>query len=221
MGSGGVIVPPATYFEKIQAVLRRHDVLFLADEVICGFGRLGDMFGCQTFDIAARHDHRRQGAVLRLPADLGADGLRADLAGLPARRATRSACSATASPIRAIRSAPPSRCETLKIYEEMDIVGRVRAVAPRCRTGCARYAEHPLVGEVRGIGLVAGLELVRDKATREPFAPEHNIGLFIERRCQEHGVILRALGDTLTVAPPLIAERDTIDEMVRVVGRRA
>ena len=69
-----------------------------------------------------------------------------------------------------------------------------------------------------GLGWFAGLELVRDKATRDPFASEQNIGLFIERRCQEHGVILRALGDTLTVAPPLIVDRETLAEVVRVVG---
>ena len=108
--------------------------------------------------------------------------------------------------------------ETLKIYDEMDIVGHVRSVAPALQTGLRRYADHPLVGEVRGLGLVSGLELVRNKASREPFAPELNLGLFIERRCQDRGAILRALGDTLTVAPPLVVDEETIGMLVKIVG---
>ncbi len=217
MGSGGVIVPPATYFDKVQSVLRRYDVLFLVDEVICGFGRLGDMFGCQTYNLQPDMITVAKGlssgyqpisalmvsqpiyeACLRQSDKIGVFGHGFTYSGHPV-------CAAVA-------------LETLAIYEEMDVVGHVRAVAPALQDGLRAYADHELVGEVRGLGMVAGLELVRDKATREPFAPEQNIGLFIERRCQEHGVILRSLGDTLTAAPPLTAERDTIDEVVRVVG---
>jgi len=95
----------------------------------------------------------------------------------------------------------------------------VRAVAPLLQKGLRGYAGHPLVGEVRGIGLMGGLELVKDKATKTPFPPELNVGLFIERRCQEHGAILRALGDTLTAAPPLIIEPSEIEQILRIIGR--
>jgi 4-aminobutyrate---pyruvate transaminase len=218
MGSGGVIVPPVTYFDKVQAVLKRYDVLFLVDEVICGFGRLGDMFGCETYNLKPDMITLAKGlssgyqpisallvseqifeACLNQSKKIGVFGHGFTYSGHPV-------CAAVA-------------IETLKIYEEIDVVGHVRAVAPVLQDGLRAYADHPLVGEVRGIGLVAGLELVRDKAKRESFPPELNVGLFIERRCEEHGVILRSLGDTLTAAPPLIAERDTLEEIVRVVGK--
>jgi 4-aminobutyrate---pyruvate transaminase len=217
MGSGGVIVPPPTYFDKVQEVLKRHDVLFLVDEVICGFGRLGDMFGCQTYGLKPDMITLAKGlssgylpisALLISEAIAAACVRQSDKIGVFGHGFTYSGhpvCAAVA-------------VETLKIYEEMDIVGHVREVAPVLQDGLRAYADHPLVGEVRGLGMVAGLELVRDKAKRESFAPEQNVGLFIERCCQDRGVILRSLGDTLTAAPPLTAERDTLEEVVRVIG---
>ncbi len=196
MGTGGIIVPPKTYFEKIQAVLKRHDVLFIVDEVICGFGRLGDMFGCQTFglkpDIIAMAKGLSSGylpisavlvsediyrACLEESGKIGVFGHGFTYSGHPV-------CAAVA-------------LEALKIYEETDIVGHVRAVAPVLQEGLRGYAGHPLVGD----------------------PPELNVGLFIERRCQEHGAILRALGDTLTAAPPLIIEPSEIEQILRIIGR--
>ena len=84
--------------------------------------------------------------------------------------------------------------------------------------GLKAYADHPLVGEVRGCGLMAAVELVRDKKTKEPFPAAANIGLYIERRCQEHGAILRALGDALTAAPPLVISVSEVNELNRIVG---
>ena len=218
MGTGGVIVPPATYFAKIQAVLKRHDVLFIVDEVICGFGRLGTMFGCQTFglkpDIITMAKGLSSGylpisavlvsediyrACLDESGKIGVFGHGFTYSGHPV-------CAAVA-------------VEALKIYAETDIVGHVRAVAPLLQEGLGGFAEHPLVGEVRGLGLMGGLELVKDRATRTPFPAELNVGLYIERRCQEHGAILRALGDTLTVAPPLIIEPPEIERILRIIGR--
>jgi len=218
MGTGGIIVPPKTYFEKVQAVLKRHDVLFIVDEVICGFGRLGDMFGCQTFglkpDIITMAKGLSSGylpisavlisediyrACLEESGKIGVFGHGFTYSGHPV-------CAAVA-------------VEALKIYEETDIVGHVRAVAPLLQEGLRGYAGHPLVGEVRGIGLMGGLELVKDKAAKTPFPPELNVGLFIERRCQEHGAILRALGDTLTAAPPLVIEPPEIERILRIIGR--
>ena len=218
MGTGGIILPPKTYFEKIQAVLRRHDVLFIVDEVICGFGRLGDMFGCQTFGLkpdiitmakglssgylpisAVLVSEKIYRACLDESSKIGVFGHGFTYSGHPV-------CSAVA-------------VEALKIYAETDIVGHVRKVAPVLQEGLRGFAGHPLVGEVRGIGLMGGLELVKDKASKTPFAPELNVGLYIERRCQEHGAILRALGDTLTAAPPLIIEASQIEQILRIIGR--
>jgi 4-aminobutyrate--pyruvate transaminase len=217
MGSGGVIVPPATYFEKIQAVLKRYDILLVADEVICGFGRLGAMFGSQLFGLKPDMMTCAKGlssgylpisalliseqiwqACLAESGRIGVFGHGFTYSGHPV-------CAAVA-------------LETLKIYEELDIVQLVRESAPRLQDGLRRFAGHPLVGEVRGMGLVAALEIVRDKSTKQGFDPKVEIGLYLERRCQAHGVIVRALGDALTIAPPLIIEPQQIDEILRVVA---
>ncbi len=217
MGSGGVIVPPRTYFEKIQAVLKRYDVLFVVDEVICGFGRLGAMFGSEVFGLKADMMLCAKGlssgympisavlisepiwqACLTESGKIGVFGHGFTYSGHPVAAAVA--------------------LETLKIYEETDIVSHVKKVAPQLQDGMRRFADHPLVGEARGLGLVAGLELVRNKAAKTSFDSAAAIGLHIERRCQEPGVILRALGDTLTVAPPLVIEEREIDDIVRVVG---
>lgn len=217
LGSGGVIIPPRTYFAKIQAVLKRYDVLLVADEVICGFGRLGAMFGSELFGMEPDMMTCAKGlssGYLPISALLISEPIwqaclsESDKVGVFGHGFTYSGhpvCAAVA-------------LETLKIYDEMDIVGRVKAMAPRLQEGLQAFAFHPLVGEVRGIGLVAALEIVRDKAKKESFDPKASIGLFIERRCQEHGVILRALGDALTIAPPLIVNEAEIDEILRVVG---
>jgi 4-aminobutyrate--pyruvate transaminase len=217
MGSGGVIVPPATYFDKVQAVLKKYDVLFVVDEVICGFGRLGDLFGCNTFNLKPDIMTMAKGlssgylpisavmisepiwqACLSESSKIGVFGHGFTYSGHPV-------CAAVA-------------LETLAIYEDLDIVNRVRRMAPVLQDGMAALADHPLVGETRGLGLVGALEIVKDKATKESFPPAANIGLYIERRCQEHGVILRALGDALTIAPPLIVEKADIEEILRVVA---
>ena len=217
MGSGGVIVPPATYFDKVQAVLKKYDVLFVVDEVICGFGRLGDLFGCNTFNLKPDIMTMAKGlssgylpisavmisepiwqACLSESSKIGVFGHGFTYSGHPV-------CAAVA-------------LETLAIYEDLDIVNRVRRMAPVLQDGVAALGDHPLVGETRGLGLVAALEIVKDKATKQGFPPAANVGLVLERRCQEHGVILRALGDALTIAPPLIVEKADIHEILRVVA---
>jgi 4-aminobutyrate--pyruvate transaminase len=109
--------------------------------------------------------------------------------------------------------------ETLKIYEERDILRHVREVAPRFQEGLRRFAGHPLAGEVRGIGLIGGIELVRDKGTKAPFDPKLGVGATFALRAQEHGLIVRAMGDTVALCPPLIITAAEIDEMMRRYGR--
>jgi 4-aminobutyrate---pyruvate transaminase len=120
-------------------------------------------------------------------------------------------------------SAHPVCCavalEALKIYEERDIVSRVRAAAPRLQQGLRRFASHPLVGEVRGIGLLAAVELVQDKASRAPFDPKQGVGQILAARAQEHGLIIRALVDNIAFCPPLIISADEIDELLRRFGK--
>ena len=213
MGAGGVIVPPETYFEKIQAVLRRHDVLMVADEVICGFGRTGNMFGCETFNI--RPDmmvvaKQLSSAYQPISALLVSDDIyqviadQSDSLGTFGHGYTYSG-----HPVPAAVA-----LETLKIYEERQIVQRIRDISPFFFEQLQRFADHPLVGNVRGIGLIAGIELVQDKTTRVPFPAKAAMAAFLVKKAQENGVILRALpGDTVAVCPPLIIKEDEIREI--------
>jgi 4-aminobutyrate--pyruvate transaminase len=214
MGAGGVIVPPATYFEKIQPVLSKHGVLLVADEVICGFGRTGNMFGSQTFHIepdimtcakALTSGYLPMSATLVSAPIYEVLLAQSDKLGIFGHGYTYSA-----HPVPAAVA-----LETLRIYEERDIVGHVRRVGPRLQTGLRRFSEHPLVGEARGIGLIGALELVRDRNTRANFDPKAGVGAYLVKRAQAHGAILRNMaGDVIAFSPPLIISDDEIDALL-------
>ena len=218
MGAGGVFVPPPTYFEKVQAVLKKHDVLFIVDEVICGFGRTGNLWGCETFNLepdimtiakALTSAYLPLGAVLISEPIYQALVKESEKIGIFGHGYTY-----TGHPVCAAVA-----LETLKIYQERDIVGHVRRVAPRLQDGLRRLADHPLVGEVRGIGLIAAVELVKDKATKESFDPAGAVGLYLGKQAQKHGLIVRALGDIIAFSPPLIMTGEEIDEMLARFGK--
>jgi 4-aminobutyrate--pyruvate transaminase len=214
MGAGGVITPPATYFDRIQPILRKYDVLFVVDEVICGFGRTGHMFGSQTYnlqpDIMTLAKALSAGYV-PISASLISNPLydilvaQSDKLGIFGHGYTYSS-----HPVPAAVA-----LETLKIYDERDIVGAVRRVGPRMQAGIRSYVDHPLVGDARGIGLIGAVELVRDKATKQSFDPKAGVGAYLVRRAQHHGAILRNMpGDIVAFSPPLIISETEIDEMM-------
>ena len=219
MGAGGVIVPPATYWQKIQAVLEKYDVLLIADEVICGFCRTGNMFGSETFGLkpnmmtvakalsssylpisAVMIDEKVYSVVRDNSGKIGTFGHGYTYSGHPVPAAVA--------------------LETLKIYEERDILGHVRSMSPRLQGGLRSFAGHSLVGEVRGTGLIGAIELVKDKATRENFDAAHAVGPYCMARAQNHGLLVRALpGDALAFCPPLVVKEEEIDMIVERFGR--
>jgi len=215
MGAGGVVVPPATYFDRVQTILRKYDVLFIVDEVICGFGRTGNMFGSQTFDL--RPDIMTVAKALSagyqpISANLLTNEIyevllaQSDKLGVFGHGYTYSA-----HPVPAAVA-----LETLKIYAERDILAQVRKVGPRMQAGIHAYADHPLIGEARGIGLIGAVELVRDKATKQGFDTKAGVAAYLVRRAQHHGLILRNMpGDNIAFCPPLIISDSEIDEMMR------
>jgi 4-aminobutyrate--pyruvate transaminase len=219
MGAGGVIVPPGTYFDRIQPILAKYEILFVVDEVICGFGRTGNMFGSQTFNL--RPDIMTLAKALSagyqpISADLVTNRLyeilvtQSDKLGIFGHGYTYSG-----HPVPAAVA-----LETLKIYEERDIVGEVRRVGPRMQEGIRSYADHPLIGEARGIGLIGAVELVRDKATKQSFDPKAGVAAHLVRRAQHHGAILRNMpGDIVAFSPPLIISESEIDEMMGCFGK--
>lgn len=214
MGAGGVIVPPAGYFTKVQAVLKKYDILFIADEVICGFGRTANMWGSETFALSPdmiTMAKALSSGYLPISALMVSEEIYADV------RKHSAALGTFAHGFT--YSGHPVSCavalETLKIYEERDILGHVRRVAPAFQDMLHRYQSHPLVGEVRGVGLVGALELVRDKDSREPFPPAAGVGPSLVREAQKHGLIVRALGDSIALSPPLILNEDDIADIAR------
>jgi len=217
MGAGGVIVPPKTYWKKIQAVLKKYDVLLIADEVICGFGRTGNMFGCQTYDIKPDMivvAKALSSSYLPISAVLLSDPLYQGIADNSAKIGTFGhGFTYSGHPVAAAVA-----LETLKIYEERYIVGHVQTVTPRLQDGLRRFADHPLVGEIRGAGLIAAVELVADRDTRTPFDPPGRVGGYIAQRAQAHGLIVRNLVDSVAFCPPLIITEEQIDAMLDRFG---
>jgi len=219
MGAGGVIVPPATYWDKVQKVLEKYDILFIADEVICGFGRTGNMFGTETFNLRPNMmtiAKALSSAYLPISAVLVDEKVYAAIRDNSDRIGTFGhGYTYSGHPVSAAVA-----LETLKIYEERDIVGHVRRVMPKLQNGLRRYADHPLVGEVRGVGLVAAVELVSDKSTHENFDPALGVGAYCMARAQDHGLLIRALaGDALAFSPPLVISEDEVGMIVDRFGK--
>ncbi|MEM7224961.1 MAG: aspartate aminotransferase family protein [Pseudomonadota bacterium] len=209
-GAGGVVVPPAGYWQKIQALLKKHDILLIADEVICGFGRTGNYWGSQTFGIEP--DIMTMAKALSAAyAPISAIMINEQIYQVLADRSAELGNFGQGHTYGAHPLSAAVALETLKIYDERDTVGHVRAVAPRLQEGLRRLADHPLVGEVRGTGLIGAIELVADKATKAPFDPIGQVGGAFAARAQEAGLIIRNMGDTIGVCPPLIITEAEID----------
>lgn len=218
IGAGGAILPPVTYFEKVQAVLKRYEILFIVDEVICAFGRTGRMWGSQTFalnpDLITCAKALSAGmqpisallisepvyqAMLLQSRKLGSFAHGATYAGHPVAAAVA--------------------LETLTIYDEMDMLGHVGRVGAYMQNALGRFADHPLVGDVRGVGLLTGLELMRDKRMRTPFDPTQRIGAVVTECAKRHGLLVRVIGDRIALSPPLIITEAEIDELSSRLGR--
>ncbi|MBV8456306.1 MAG: aspartate aminotransferase family protein [Acetobacteraceae bacterium] len=220
MGAGGVIVPPRGYFEKIQAICRKYDILFVADEVICGFWRTGNYWGSQTFNIQPdiiTTAKALSSSYLPISAVMVNDRVFQGLASESNAIGTFGhGFTYSGHPVPAAVA-----IETLKIYDETDIGSHVREVGPYMQRALRdRFADHPLVGEVRGIGLIGAVELVADKNTRQNFDPTAKIGARWVKLVEQNGVISRAVpGDILCFSPPLIITATEIDRMVDAVGR--
>jgi 4-aminobutyrate--pyruvate transaminase len=217
MGAGGVILPPATYWEKIQAVLHKYDVLLIADEVICGFGRTGEMWGSTTYGIrpdiitcakGLSSGYLPIGAVMVSEEIYAALARQSEKIGVFGHGFTYSGHPVTSA----------VALETLKIYEETSLLAHIQSVAPRMQAGLRHFADHPLVGEVRGVGLIGAVELVADKTTKTPFDAKLATGGFLAKRAHHHGVIIRALGDSIAFCPPLIVNEEEIDLMLERFG---
>ncbi|XLS84532.1 hypothetical protein HN51_034698 [Arachis hypogaea] len=218
MGAGGVIPPPATYFEKIQAVVKKYDILFIADEVICAFGRLGTMYGCDKYGIkpdlvslakALSSAYLPIGAVLVSPEVSEVIHSQSNKLGSFSHGFTY--------------SGHPVSCavaiEALKIYKERNIVEKVANISPRFQDGVKAFADSPIVGEIRGTGLILGTEFTDNKSPNDPFPPEWGIGAYFGAQCEKHGMLVRVAGDNIMMSPPFIISPEEVDELISIYGK--
>lgn len=216
-GAGGVILPPAGYFRRVQALCRKHDILFIADEVICGFGRTGAMWGSETFDIQPDMltcAKALSSSYIPIAALLISDRVFEAMVD-QSRKISLFGHGFTYSghPVAAAVAV-----ETLKIYEERNIVGMAQASSPILQKGLRAFASHALVGEVRGCGMIAGVELVADKALKKPFDASKGAGALVQEEAKARGILVRALGDTIAFCPPLIIPDTELRDVVERFG---
>lgn len=217
-GGGGVIIPPAGYYARVQEVLKRNDIFFIADEVISGFGRLGEAFGTQVFDL--KPDFITTAKMLSAAyAPISALYLSERICGWLAEGSDRVGYFGHGYTYSGHPVSAAVALETLKIYESDGVIDHVKRVSPRFQAGLRALASHPLVGEARGIGLIGALELAADPAARKPFAAEMGVGAEVLRRAMARGLIVRAIpGDVIALAPPLIIREEEIDELFGILS---
>lgn len=219
MGAGGVLIPPATYFEKVQAVLARHDIAFIADEVICGFGRTGNWWGSQTFGIQPSTITMAK-AITSAYVPMGALTVPEDVYQALVEASGKHGVFAHGFTYSGHPLACAVALKTIEIYERIKIVEHVRRVAPIFQLRLKALADHALVGEARGVGLIGGLELVKDKPSKLGFESKLGVGAKAARFAEEEGLLCRAVGgDTVALCPPLIIDGAEINVMFDCMTR--
>lgn len=214
MGAGGVVPPPDGYFSEIQKVLKKHDILFIADEVICGFGRLGTMFGTNLYQLEPDMMTLAKGltsAYVPMSAAVISEKVWDVLkSGSPETGPFAHGYTYGGHPLAAAAG-----LKTIEIMERENLVDHAHKVGAYLQRRLREtFSENPLVGEVRGVGLMAGVELVADKDKKIPFEPSVQIGPRVTQLLMEEGVIHRAINNTIAFSPPLVITETDIDEML-------
>ena len=211
-GAGGVIVPPANYWAEIQKICRKYDILLAADEVICGFGRTGNWFGSQTFEITPDIMSMAKGLSSGyLPISAVAIGNRIADALTEHDDDFNHGFTYSGHPVAAAVA-----LETIRIMKREKLIERVADdIGPYFQQQLReRLGNHPLVGSIDGVGLVAGIALVKDKQNKEFFPEDIDIGTICRDHCFQNGLIMRATGSRMVLSPPLVINRDEIDELL-------
>lgn len=220
-GAGGVIVPPDGYFEAVQAVLKKYDVLLIADEVICGFGRCGTWFGSQYFniqpDIMTVAKGLTSGYIPMSGSLISEDIYDVFLETSPEVGSFSHGFTYSAHPIAAAAG-----IKNIEIMERENLIGNAATVGAYFQEQLrAHFSDHPLVGEVRGVGLVAAVELSNDKTNKGQFSLEDGVGARLAQLALGEGLIARALplATAISFSPPLIVTRADCDEIIARFGR--
>lgn len=214
-GAGGVIIPPATYWPEIQRIVDKYGILLISDEVICAFGRLGHWFAYEKFgykpDLVTFAKAVTSGYI-----PLGGVMVGNRVADVLIQQGGEFNHGYT-------YSGHPVACAValanLDLMEKENLPQRVKDdIGPYLAKGFEAIAEHPLIGSAETCGFTAGLVLVKNKATRERFAAELSVGMVCRRHCFQNGLIMRAVGDRMIIAPPLVMTHAEIDELLRLIS---
>ena len=209
-GAGGVIVPPDSYWPEVKRILAERDILFIADEVICGFGRTGNWFGSQTLDLTPDIMTIAKGLSSGYQP-IGGSIVSSKIAKVLAEDEFNHGYTYSGHPVAAAVA-----LENLRILEEEKVVEHVRDVAgPYMREKWESLTEHPLVGEAKIVGLMGSIALTPDKASRAPFAaPAGTAGFMTRERCFANNLIMRHVYDRMIISPPLVIKPDEIDILI-------
>tara|TARA_B100000085_G_C18563327_1_gene520461 strand:- start:143 stop:1498 length:1356 start_codon:yes stop_codon:yes gene_type:complete len=216
IGAGGVLVPPQNYFPRVQEVLDQYGIPLISDEVVCGFGRTGNIWGLETFNMkpssitiakALSSGYMPISAVIipdeifepvkNASNEIGVFGHGYTYSGHPV------ACAV------ALR--------TLEIYEETNLFTHAKEMSFGFQSYAHKLDKHEFVGEVRGVGMVAGIEFVENKETKKPFMPIGKMGQLVAKICQKNGLIVRAIGDTIAICPPLIITEEQMHQLFDIL----
>ena len=216
MGAGGVITPPKGYFEAIGKVLAKYDVLMIADEVICGFGRTANWFGTETYNIPATSASMAKQLTASY-APLSAVAINAEMADAIEAESNRQPVLGHGYTYGGHPLGCAVGCATLDIYKKRGILDHVRKVSPKFEAHLKRLGEHPLVGEARCSGLMGALEVSPDPASAAMFAQPGKVGAKVQQELLGHGVIIRPIGDSVAFCPPMVISEDEIDAMFEPV----
>ena len=214
-GAGGVIVPPASYWPEIQRICRRHGILLVSDEVICGFGRTGKWFGCQHFGV--------EPDLMAIAKGLSSGYM--PIGGVVVRDHVAETLELGGEFFHGFTySGHPVACAVaaanIALMRRERLVERVaNEIGPYFQAALRTLADHPLVGEVRGVGLIGAVELVRRKDPLERLAERGRTGLICRDHCFASGLVMRAVGDTMIVSPPLVIGEAEVDELVRLARK--
>ena len=210
-GAGGVIIPPDTYWPEIQRICKKYGILLIVDEVICGFGRLGEWFGSEYFDIEAD----------LMPIAKGLSSGYLPIGGLMVGDRVAETVINKGSDFNHgfTYSGHPAACavalENIRILKDEKIIEKAKnELSPYLQKKWLALGDHPLVGEARGVGMVGALELVKDKNTKTSYPSDQNVGAICRDFCFNNGLIMRAVGDAMIICPPLVISHSEINELI-------
>jgi adenosylmethionine-8-amino-7-oxononanoate aminotransferase len=217
MGAGGVIPPSGGYFQAIQPILKRHGIPLIADEVICGFGRTGEVWGSQTYgfmpDAIIASKAMSAGFFPMGSVILGPELTDRMQAAVEAIEEFPHGFTASGHPVGCAIS-----LKAIDVILNEGLLDNVKALTPKFEAGLGELARHPNIGEARGKGLMGALEAVQDKATKTPFPGDLSVSERIANACTDRGLICRPLGQSIVLCPPFIMTDAQMDEMFEKLG---